>query len=251
VAVNSKLHYSKTGDGTFGLLIWRVIQRNTETVTWPLYRMSRSGLVSQFGTLTGLDGLESPGHTELTPYLLTKNVQGPASSNYDRNQQLAVGGGLKHRIASNLVLDATVNPDFGQVEADPSELNLSAFETFFSERRPFFVEGKGLFTFNVNCVVVLDCNTGEGLFYSRRTGRAPQLDAAGAAEGFNVRQFRSNTVVRWEYLPGSTLFLVWSQGRQGSSLFEGAEQFSGDLHELFRQRANDIFLVKLSYWIAR
>ena len=68
-----------------------------------------------------------------------------------------------------------MNPDFGQVEADPSELNLSAFETFFSERRPFFVEGKGLFTFNVNCVVVVDCNTGEGLFYSRRIGRSPQL----------------------------------------------------------------------------
>ena len=72
------------------------------------------------------------------------------------------------------------------MEADPSELNLSAFETFFSERRPFFVEGKGLFTFTVNCVVVVDCNTGEGLFYSRRIGRSPQLagvygDAASAA----------------------------------------------------------------------
>lgn len=61
------------------------------------------------------------------------------------------------------------------MEADPSELNLSAFETFFSERRPFFVEGKGLFEFPVNCVAVLDCNTGEGLFYSRRIGRAPRL----------------------------------------------------------------------------
>jgi hypothetical protein len=78
-------------------------------------------------------------------------------------------------MSSNVLLNATVNPDFGQVDADPSQLNLSAFETFFSERRPFFVEGKGLFTFNVNCVVVLDCNTGEGLFYSRRIGRAPEL----------------------------------------------------------------------------
>ena len=82
------------------------------------------------------------------------------------------GAELSH---SNLVLNATVNPDFGQVEADPSELNLSAFETFFDEKRPFFVEGKGLFTFTVNCVVVVDCNTGEGLFYSRRIGRYPQL----------------------------------------------------------------------------
>ena len=171
----SQLHYSAKGEVTFGLLVWRIIQRHTATVTWPLYRTSRSGFASQFGELTGLDGLGSPGHAELTPYVLTKNVQDPGSSGLERNQALTVGGDLKYRLASNLLLNATVNPDFGQVEADPSELNLSAFETFFSERRPFFVEGKGLFTFNVNCVVVVDCNTGEGLFYSRRIGRSPQL----------------------------------------------------------------------------
>jgi hypothetical protein len=171
----SQLHYSAKGNVTFGLLVWRVIQRHTETITWPLYRTSRSGFTSQFGELTGLDGLGSPGHAELTPYVLTKNVQDPASAGLARDQELTAGGDLKYRIASNLLLNATVNPDFGQVEADPSELNLSAFETFFSERRPFFVEGKGLFAFNVNCVVVVDCNTGEGLFYSRRIGRSPQL----------------------------------------------------------------------------
>jgi hypothetical protein len=171
----SQLHYSAKDNGTFGLLIWRVIQRHTATVTWPLYRTSRSGLASQFGSLTGLDSLGSPGRAELTPYVLTKNVQDLRASEPGRNQDLSVGGDLRYRVASNLLANATVNPDFGQVEADPSELNLSAFETFFEERRPFFVEGKGLFTFTVNCVVVVDCNTGEGLFYSRRIGRAPQL----------------------------------------------------------------------------
>jgi hypothetical protein len=171
----SQLHYSAKRSVSFGLLIWRVIQRHGETVTWPLYRPSRSGLTSQFGELTGLEGLASPGHAELTPYVLTKNVQGPAAEGYPRDQELTVGGDLKYRLAPNVILNATVNPDFGQVEADPSELNLGAFETFFEERRPFFVEGKGLFTFTVNCVVVVDCDTGEGLFYSRRVGRAPQL----------------------------------------------------------------------------
>jgi hypothetical protein len=144
-------------------------------VTWPLYRTSHSGFTSQFGSLTGLDGLRSPGHAEITPYVVTKNVSDAASADLGRSQDVSVGGDLRYRVASNLLLNATVNPDFGQVEADPSELNLSAFETFFSERRPFFVEGKGLFTFTVNCVVVVDCNTGEGLFYSRRIGRSPQL----------------------------------------------------------------------------
>jgi hypothetical protein len=171
----SQLHYSAKGSVTFGLLVWRSIQRHTATVTWPLYRTSRSGFTSQFGELTGLEGLASPGHAEVTPYVVAKSVQGPASADFGREQQLTVGGDVKYRIASNLLLNATVNPDFGQVEADPSVLNLGAFETFFDERRPFFVEGKGLFTFNVNCVVVVDCNTGEGLFYPRRIGRSPQL----------------------------------------------------------------------------
>ncbi len=171
----SQLHYSAKGNVIFGLLVWRVIQRHTETVTWPLYRTSKSGFTSQFGDLTGLDGLGSPGHAEITPYVVTKNVQDAGSADFARNQRVTVGGDLKYGLASNLLLNATVNPDFGQVEADPSELNLSAFETFFDERRPFFVEGKGLFTFTVNCVVVVDCNTGEGLFYSRRIGRSPQL----------------------------------------------------------------------------
>jgi uncharacterized protein DUF5916/cellulose/xylan binding protein with CBM9 domain len=171
----SQLHYSARGKVTFGLLVWRTIQRHTESVTWPLYRTSRSGFTSQFGSLTGLDGLGSPGRTEITPYLVTKNVQEAGSSDFARSQKVTMGGDLRYRLASNLLLNATVNPDFGQVEADPSELNLTAFETFFSERRPFFVEGKGLFTFTVNCVVVVDCNTGEALFYSRRIGRSPQL----------------------------------------------------------------------------
>ena len=171
----SQLHYANRDEGTFGLLVWRVIQRHGETVTWPLYRGSQPGFVSQFGELHGLRGLASPGHIELAPYLVTKNVSGPASKGYPRDQEFTAGGDLRLRLASNLMLNATVNPDFGQVEADPSELNLTALESFFREQRPFFVEGKGLFTFNVNCVVVVDCSTGEGLFYSRRIGRAPQL----------------------------------------------------------------------------
>ncbi len=171
----SQLRYNAGGDGTFGILIWRDIQRYTAVMTWPLYRPSRSGFTSQFGELTGLTGLGGTGRAEFTPYVVTKNVQGPASSGFGRDQKVTAGGDVKYRLASNLLLNATINPDFGQVEADPSELNLGAFETFFSERRPFFVEGKGLFTFSVNCVIVVDCNTGEGLFYSRRIGRSPQL----------------------------------------------------------------------------
>src|SRR3989441_512743 len=103
----------------------------------------------------------------------TTNVSVSAGGGFARSQRLAAGADLKYGLTSNLTVDATVNPDFGQVEADPAVLNLTAFETFFPERRPFFVAGTGTFRFNVNCSQV-NCN-GERLFYSRRIGRAPQL----------------------------------------------------------------------------
>jgi hypothetical protein len=86
-------------------------------------------------------------------------------------QQRSAGLDLKYGLSSNLTLDATVNPDFGQVEADPAVLNLTAFEQFFPERRPFFVEGTNIFRFE------LDCSDGgcSNLFYPRRIGRSPQL----------------------------------------------------------------------------
>ncbi|MES2123710.1 MAG: DUF5916 domain-containing protein [Gemmatimonadota bacterium] len=171
----SQLRFAPEPSVTFGFAVTRAIQRHTAMVTWPLQRRSRPGFVSQFGVLTGLEQLATPRRAELAPYLVTRNEPRPTGIGIDRRQALSVGGDLKYAVASNLTLNATVNPDFGQVEADPAELNLSAFETFFSERRPFFVEGKGLFTMNLNCFVVVDCQTGEGLFYSRRIGRSPQL----------------------------------------------------------------------------
>src|SRR5690606_37352393 len=96
----SQLRYSTNGDGTFGILIWRFVQRYTEDITWPLYRMSRSGLVSQFGMVTGLHELGSPGRTQITPYVVTKNVEHPSASGFERRQEVTAGGDLAYRIAS-------------------------------------------------------------------------------------------------------------------------------------------------------
>ncbi|HWP36811.1 MAG TPA: DUF5916 domain-containing protein [Gemmatimonadales bacterium] len=171
----SQLRYSPGSSNTFGFGVWRDIQRYTERVSWPLYRVSQAGLVSQLGEVTGLEGLGAPRRIEIRPYGVAKNVSVPQANGFSRGQQFTGGADIKYGLTSNLTLDATVNPDFGQVEADPAVVNLTAFETFFEERRPFFVEGTGLFRLPVNCFVVFDCSTGEGLFYSRRIGRAPQL----------------------------------------------------------------------------
>ncbi len=171
----SQLRFAGRESVDFGFMVWRTLQRHTADITWPLYRPSQPGFVSQFGTLTGLTGLASPRRAEIAPYVLTQNEPLASATGYDRHQKVTLGGDFKYAVASNLTLTGTINPDFGQVEADPAVLNLSAFETFFSERRPFFVSGAGLFDFRVNCFVVVDCSTGEGLFYSRRIGRSPRL----------------------------------------------------------------------------
>jgi hypothetical protein len=171
----SQLRYTP-GTTTFGFGIWRDIERYRERSSWPLYHPQRPGLVSQLGRLEGMSALSTGRRIEATPYIVTKNVQRTTPTDrYDRRQEVTVGADLKVGITPNVTLDATINPDFGQVESDPSVVNLTAFETFLYERRPFFVEGTGLYRFELNCYIVVDCSTNEGLFYSRRIGRSPPL----------------------------------------------------------------------------
>ena len=125
----------------------------------------------------------SPKKLELVPYALanlTKQVTGGNPLLKHAAPDGSLGIDMKYALTPGLTFTGTINPDFGQVEADPAVVNLTAFETFFSERRPFFVEGSGNFNFP------MDCNDGActGLFYSRRIGRAPQgLDDLPSDEG--------------------------------------------------------------------
>jgi hypothetical protein len=169
----SQLRYAAAPSHTFGLAIARDIGRFNERVSWPEFRRDRPGLTSQLGDLVGIEGISSPRRIEVLPYVVTKNVTTVRDTGFGRAQRLTGGADVKYGITSNLTLDATVNPDFGQVEADPAVLNLGAFETFYQEKRPFFIEGNSLLRFSVNCNNI-NCNS-EGLYYSRRIGRAPQL----------------------------------------------------------------------------
>ncbi|MEP6991907.1 MAG: DUF5916 domain-containing protein [bacterium] len=175
----SQLRYTSEAEHVFGFAVWRDIERFKERTSWPLYRASQSGISSQFGILTGIRDIAPFQRREILPYIVAKNSSIPVStpaagaSPWGRAQKISVGADVKYGITPNLTLDGTVNPDFGQVEADPSVVNLTAFETFFQEKRPFFIEGTGFYNFAVNCSNV-NCG-GEGLFYSRRIGRSPQL----------------------------------------------------------------------------
>jgi hypothetical protein len=133
-------------------------------------------VVSRSGTLEGLQDLPSVRRMELLPYTVARLRRAPgdpANPFYRQNDGgMELGGDLKMGLTSNVTLDLTVNPDFGQVEADPAQVNLTAFETFLPERRPFFAEGAGIFQFGIG--VGDGDGANQSLFYSRRIGRAPQ-----------------------------------------------------------------------------
>jgi hypothetical protein len=159
----SQLRFPESESHTFGFAIWRDIARHGERISWPLFRRTQMGFVSQWGEVDGFHGIATPRRLEVLPYSVTSDAPRPSAAGFNRQQTVTFGADVKYGITSNLTLDGTVNPDFGQVEADPAVLNLGAFEQFFEERRPFFLEGAGIFNFANN------------LFYSRRVGRSPQL----------------------------------------------------------------------------
>jgi hypothetical protein len=176
----SQLRFDPERD-TWGLNLQRRIARNEEWSFWAPWPPNAPGYVSNFGTLTGMRGLRPPQRIELQPYVstrLTRAPDQPGNPFYRANEPGAsAGADLKVGLTSGLTLSGTVNPDFGQVEVDPAVVNLTAFETFFPERRPFFVEGADVFRFgqlrsNVN---VYDRH----FFYSRRIGRTPQRSLSG------------------------------------------------------------------------
>ena len=169
----SQLRFPNTAEHTFGFMVVRDVARTAQRISWPLYHRDQQGYISQTGELTGITGIGQPSRLEIAPYVVTKNETRPSGSSWSHPQSFAAGADLKYGLSSNLTVNATINPDFGQVEADPAVLNLSAFEQFFEERRPFFQEGSGIFSFKTSCG---DIDTGcTGLFYSRRIGRSPQL----------------------------------------------------------------------------
>ncbi|WP_419162536.1 DUF5916 domain-containing protein [Candidatus Palauibacter sp.] len=160
---------------TWGINFWREIARLEESSVWSPLPEDGSRVVSAFGTLRDLEGIRPRRNLEVRPYVLSSATREPGTAADPFYTATAlhqtVGGDLKYGITDNLTLNVTVNPDFGQVEADPSVVNLTAFETFFPEKRPFFQEGSDIFEFSIG--PPSDDNN-ESLFYSRRVGRSPQ-----------------------------------------------------------------------------
>jgi len=175
----SQLRFPAASQHTWGFNVVRVVNRTAEEDHWRLMPKGESSIVSRFGDLVGLQNISPPRRVEVMPYAAASSAFTPeeAGNPFATGSDYAgrVGADLNIGVTSNLTLSATINPDFGQVEADPAVVNLSAFETFYPEKRPFFNEGVDIFSFPI----LLGDGDGanEQLFYSRRIGRAPQGSA--------------------------------------------------------------------------
>ena len=170
----SQLRFNDQSENVWGLNLQRFTPTLDELDYWVPVPRTQKGWASHFGDLRGIQGLQGTRRIELLPYVAgasTVNANRDRANPFDNGLNLAsrAGADLKMGVGSNLTLEATVNPDFGQVEADPAEVNLSAFETTFPEKRPFFTEGAQL----------LNLLAANNLFYSRRIGAAPTTAVSG------------------------------------------------------------------------
>lgn len=185
-----QLRFPARGEYVWGVNFMRTIQRKNEQDYFSWVPKEENGFVSRFARLTGIRGIRPGRHFEAMPYTVGKLAFSPQEEGnpFRTGSDLFASAGLdlKYGLKSNLTLDLSLNPDFGQVEVDPAEVNLSVFETYYSEKRPFFVEGANIFSFGYG-----GANSNWGFnwmnpefFYSRRVGRPPQgsVDSDGYAD---------------------------------------------------------------------
>ncbi len=183
----SQLRYELPASGAapaWGVQVVRDNARNGERNWWSPTPPSQPGVVSRFGNLTGLDSLVARRRVEVLPYVSSQVARAPRDIGnpfWEATQTTPrIGADVRYGLPKGLTLTATINPDFGQVEVDPAVVNLTAFEVFFPERRPFFLEGVDIFRFGGT--LTLNDNNPSNFFYTRRIGRRPRrsLDALGA-----------------------------------------------------------------------
>ena len=207
----TQLRFARAETHTWGLQVLRYTQRFDEVDIWQPIPRDASTWVSRFGTLEGLKGIEPKRQIELMPYMVasTERYQAEEGNPFrtGKSSSLSAGFDGKIGITNNMILDFTINPDFGQVEADPSEVNLTAYESYFEEKRPFFVEGRNILSFGVSPGE--NESSSDNLFYTRRIGRSPHRDIS----DYDYTDTPSNTTILGAFkLTGKTSngWSVWA-----------------------------------------
>ncbi len=224
----------------WGVQVMRVVGRTTEQSTWSPWPRSAPQVVSRFGTLEGLDKIPQAHRLELLPYVSGGFEVQPSDPINDRwVARHGIGLDLKYGLGPAFTLSATINPDFGQVEADPSQVNLGPSELFYAEKRPFFLEGVDLFKLPIG-----NNDSGvEGQFYSRRIGATPQLPAM---DYQYIRQPQAQTIYGAMKLTGKT------QGGWSLGLFDAVTgQETADVIEASGNRVEPVVAALTNYAVGR
>jgi hypothetical protein len=187
----SQIRFPKKDEYVWGVNFVRIIKRKNERDSYAWVPKSETAYVSRFARLEGIQGINPGPHVEIIPYAVTQAQFRPSEPGnpFERGHKTLgnMGFDAKVGLKSNLTLDASVNPDFGQVEVDPAVVNLSAYETYYEEKRPFFIEGASIFDGFGRGGVYLNANINwpqPTFFYSRRIGRAPQGSVTEAGDFF-------------------------------------------------------------------
>ena len=174
----SQLRFGKSKEQIWGLQLTRRFFRGEERYVWQRVPPDAPGWVSEFGELHGLIDIEPQKQIEIQPYTLgsSETFEAEDGNPFATGRDQSINGGVdgKIGITNDLTLDFTINPDFGQVEADPSAIALDGFQIFFREQRPFFIENKNIFDYQFSRSQAGNTFGFDNLFYSRRIGRNPQ-----------------------------------------------------------------------------
>ncbi|MFZ0281742.1 MAG: DUF5916 domain-containing protein [Bacteroidales bacterium] len=195
----SQLRYSNEKEQVWGMHTWRWIDRLQEESNWERQSKTGPGMLYNYGEFRGINGLKKSRRLEIMPFTLgelrtMKEEPGNPFTKNGRSWSGNLGLDAKIGVSSNFTVDLTVNPDFGQVESDPSVMNLTAFETFYEEKRPFFLEGLTIFDYKFD---------DQSLFYSRRIGHSPSRTISPGDNVF-VKNPDKSTILSAVKLSGTT-----------------------------------------------
>lgn len=201
----SQLRFSRKEKQVWGLQVGRLLYRKEELSLWQHIPRNSPGWVHMFGELRGISGLKSSRRIEILPYVVGKaeSMEKEAGNPFvtGHRQDFNIGLDGKIGLTNDLTVDFTINPDFGQVEADPSVVNLTAYETFYEEKRPFFIEGKNIFNYQL---MLGDGDlANNNLFYSRRIGRYPSY-SPDIEDDENINMPKNSTILGAVKLTGKT-----------------------------------------------
>jgi hypothetical protein len=202
----SQVRFEKNSGDVWGMDVARILYRKNEQTFWQPILRDAPGLVHLFGELKGLEQIKPRKILDVTPYAVarTETFQSDPENPFmasGKSSKLNAGLDAKIGVTNNMTMDLTINPDFGQVEADPSVVNLTAYETFYTEKRPFFIEGNNITNFGLG---IGDGGVGnDNLFYSRRIGRQPQVSPE-YQEGWHYKTPTMTNILGAAKLTGKT-----------------------------------------------